>query len=257
MSTTLPHALLTFSGILGFDPGDEIWSMQVKVGIADTAAGPLVAPTQADLQALANSGSIGFVQFYNSGVPSSSSAFPLSPWVGYQQCKAAAKLATGKDDPTLTPALVESIPTTRWDDHMPDAAGTIYEMSYVEALCVSLTGSTYRTGAASHGRFYLPLPNKFWNPTASGAAIPMINGLMDPAVVASFLGGMRTFLQQINSTSLAGGHSAYVMNISTSDDLAGIRFQKVTNCSIDARPDTIRRRSNALAGSGRQTSPAF
>jgi hypothetical protein len=234
---TFPHVRLVASGTLGTAGGNEIWSCGLKVVVADPGdiSVPL-APTSSDLTQLATVGLVGWGNLLGNQV--SGSLF--SSDINLTACKASAVAANGKDDPLVSSVIADALTQLR---------GTVSPgvLPYSVAIAVTLTGATWKRGAAAHGRFYLPKPDGMGD---------LVNGTMPPAKTTAFARQAGKLLDHINSVGtgnpagqlLTSGRVVMVSNISTSAAASGLRWQNVNAVAVDSRPDTIRRRSNKLGG---------
>jgi hypothetical protein len=244
--TTFPHVRLVAQGTLGSTgAGNEIWSCGLKVGVA--AAGDLsnlLAPTASDIQELGDSGLTAWVGLIHSQ-SSGSGTFPwFSPFSSDVQLvlvKTSAVTAAGPDDQTIDSYLAFAPDNTR-------GYGAAGLAPYQTAVVASLHGDTYKRGAAANGRIYLPVPNLGVTNQPAVAIDKLSNGLMALNAIDAFSRVVGQAIDKINATVLSSGHLPMVANISTSAAASGLRWQNVTKVSVDARPDTVRRRANALQG---------
>nr|CRY96513.1 hypothetical protein [uncultured prokaryote] len=249
--TTFPHVRLTAQGSLGLSGGNEIWSCSVKYGVWESGdPTTLIAPTQSDVDECANEGVTDWSAFIPHAGSGALSGI-CSDLVLLEGVKAAAVLASGRDDPALTSTFVSAAPGVRGNAPSdtsvhPWATGSI---PYSVALAATLRGATYSRGSAALGRFYIPVPAINLSTTGT-AADALVNGQMTPAVTTRFSEQAAALITALNTIVLPSGHLAAIVNIGSSTDLAGIRWQKVDRVGVDNRPDTIRRRSNKIAGAG-------
>lgn len=253
--TTFPHVLLTAQGSLGLAGGDEIWSCGLKIGLtASLGTGPLLPALQQDVDDISALGIAAWQTFIPAAGSGQYSGI-ISDLVLLEGVKAAAKIASGKDDPTLNSVFTNTTTATRGNapsdtSVKPWAVGSL---PYSVAVAVTLRGDLWSRGSASHGRFYIPVPNIYVDPTGT-APLALNDGLMTPASTGRLAARAAALVATLNTDLvLSSGKIAQVVNIGSSDDLAGTRWQPITNVSIDNRPDTIRRRSNKLSGRGRVT----
>jgi hypothetical protein len=242
--TTFPHVKLTAFGTLGSAGGNEIWSCGIKVGIAAAGAlGTLLAPTLADVTAVATMGEASWRSFITGVTPGAGTTTVAQYFmneVAIEGAKAAAVGTDEKDDPAIDSVIFDSPGT----GNRGLAAGG--KLPYTVSLAATFRGATFKRGAAAFGRIYLPLPNLFIGEHNTGQGTAMSDGLVGGIVPPLFSAGVGHLLDLINSTPLTGGRVAMVCNISTSQAAAGVRFQNVNQVTVDNRPDTVRRRSNKL-----------
>lgn len=255
--TTFPHVRVQAAGGLGAASGNEIWSCALKVGVTATpGAGTLINPTQADVDQVAGVAEDAWTAFVGSGSATSFQGV-LSNWVSLMGVTAAAVTTTGHDDPGLHSTFEAAPIGTRGKFAIDETATSpTGEIPYNVSVACTFKGDIYPKGSASHGRIYLPLPN-LWV-TASGSSFnAMTDGLMSAASTTILADGVAGLIAAINTgvLTLTSGHSGLVTNIGASTDLAGTRWQAVTNVVVDNRPDSVRRRYNKLSGRGKITVP--
>lgn len=249
MVTTLAHIRMNAVGTLGLSGGNEIFSMGLKFPVQPAGGGGTITPTEADCLDLATQAGPIWRNFINQGTTFNA---PFSEWMNLTEIRCTPVSATGIKVPgldtqvfTLSPSQRGTAPVgTTGDD--PGVGQTPYQV----ALCVTMTGTVYSSGPASHGRFYLPVPNLGFD-SASANYQHMVNGQMTVGATTSFAGICKTLLLNLDNIVLASGNVTDVSNISSSAGLVAARMQRVSTVSVDNRPDTIRRRSNNIAGQGR------
>lgn len=253
--TTFPHVLLTAQGSLGLAGGDEIWSCGLKIGLTETlGTGPLLAASQTDVDEI-SALSIAAWETFVPAAGSGQYSGIMSDLVLLAGVKAAAKIASGKDDPTLASVFTPAAPGTRGNAPSDTTvkAWAVGSLPYSVAVAVTLRGPLFPRGSASHGRFYMPVPNIYVDPTGT-APLALTDGLMAPASVSRLCARAAAMVATLNTDIvLSSGKVAQVVNVGRSTDAAGTRWQPIDSVSIDNRPDTIRRRSNKISGRGRVT----
>lgn len=250
MPTTLPHVRIEAVGTLGAASGNEIWSCSLKAGVAASGApNLLIAPSDSDLNEYATIGASAWATLIGTGTQDTAL---FSDFVNLTEVRATSILSTGKKNPDQETAVVTVPGGQRGTATHVGSTGNPGKgnVPYQVAIVCTLQGFQFTSGAASHGRFYLPVPNIGADSTDSTYQA-MTDGLMSVLTVTSFVDAVGPMLSSINSVVLSSGHLSSLQLISTSADAGGIRNQDVNTVTIDNRPDTIRRRSNKLGGAGK------
>lgn len=250
--TTFPHVRLNAEGALGHTSQNEIWSCGMKVGLTISGSpDTLVAAAQTDVDELSAAGLAAWTTYITlAGSGPFSGLF--SNWTNLGLVRAAAVVASGHDDPALHSTATDVAGPTSGAAPTGSAANIYGECPYQVSLVQTLTGDLYPRGSAAYGRFYVPCPNLHTDPTGT-APLGMADGLIQSVAAGRFALATVHLIQAINATTLTTGKIATVCNIGQSTDLAGLRFQPVTNVTVDGRPDTVRRRYNKITGNYKVT----
>lgn len=247
MPSTEPHVRLTAEGTLGAGSGNEIWSCSMKMILTDGVEGHgVLEPVQSDLDELALGGAVLWGAFIRDADSFSGTSL-FESVVRLAAVKATGVRASdGKNDPATNPAIAAPLIESR-------GGATNPRVVYQNSIVITFRGDTYVRGSAALGRIYLPCPNLVATTSHNGAA--MVDGLLDPGTVERFARSTSAFLTSLNSPNqvLSSGRSHLVANIGKSNDAAGTRHQAVTRVTVDNRPDSVRRRQNALSGRGVQS----
>jgi hypothetical protein len=247
--TTFPHVLITAEGGLGDAGGNEIWTCGHKV-VLSTAGAPNVpvAPDATDLAELSASAAAAWTTFIESGPGGGPTSKLISDWCSLKFVKAAPIAASGRYDPLLE-AFITDISGVRGGALTAGNANNGHQTPYNVALVTTFMGDTYHRGAAAFGRVYVPVPNLHVDPAGISEQV-LTNGLMSTGQAALFGIEMAALLRTVNATVLTSGKQVHCANISKSEDISGLRWQTITHVRVDERPDTVRRRYNALQGAG-------
>lgn len=246
MATTLPHIRMQGVGTLGLSGGNEIFSMQTKHIVTAAGVGPALVPTEQEAADLSAGSVTAWTTFITAGV--GLGAY-FSAWVNLTEIRCTIIGTDGKKVPgTDTQVATIAGGGARGTAGVTNAnAPGVGETPYQVALCATLTGNLYASGAASHGRFYLPCPNLGVD-TNNAVYNHMVNGLMSVASTDAWAIHTAQFCGDLTAVTMTDGKIQRLANVSTSAAEAGVRTQNVTFVTMDSRPDTIRRRSNSIGG---------
>jgi hypothetical protein len=223
---TLPHIKITAFGTLGAaGAANEIWSCGLKYAVAPTIAGPPQAPTEADLVAIVTAAQNAWNVYV-------STASMLYSSVLLKGLDVTAIAADGNKDPAVDTVTFDYGAGIRGKVN-PTSTAPPYQI----AMCNTLLGATFTRGPASHGRFYTPLP------ALDAGGVGMQNGLVALATATTFANAAALLLHSINLATVPSGVT-YAALISEGSGTP--RSQKVGVVAVDQRPDSQRRRANAL-----------
>jgi len=207
---------LSVSGFLGgAAPGNEIWSWGLHF-TGDLDFNSAQALVELDLDAVAQAAQLAH----------SSAGLALSGDAKLLTVKAAAVTTGG--------AYIGEARTSEPNGTTGVAGIGLRRPPNQIALVVSLRADS-NLGAATHGRFYLPLPT----------FAPGPNGRIDSSAVTSAIAVLKTMLDDMNSEFQAGGEPARLCLMSNVV-LAPVKTRSVTRVLLGDVLDTMQSRRESL-----------
>ena len=209
----------------------------------------LAIPSQDDIQLAAETAVTAFSALISSDVGGGPQAGLVSNWAALTEVRAAS---VGNDShrPSNRNTVIIDLPTpVRGVAPTTGGSNVQGQIPYQVAVVATFRGDLYTRGIAAYGRFYLPVPNIVSDP-AGTSQTQLVDGLMAAGTVTKFANAFALFLKTMHVTELGANVFQRPVNVGSSTTQSLVRWQDITAVSVDNRPDTVRRRSNAISGQG-------